>query len=80
MNEPYNDVPKYRYDLIAPAFGANDDQYDFIEVSIEEELIAAMKKADQETDKMVIVQANMGMKDAPAQLIETGIRFKAQNH
>lgn len=80
MNEPYNDVPKYRYDLIAPAFGASDDQYDFIEVSTEEELIAAMKKADQETDKMVIVQANMGMKDAPAQLIETGIRFEAQNH
>ncbi|CAK1241591.1 TPP-dependent 2-oxoacid decarboxylase [Fructobacillus evanidus] len=80
MNEPYNDVPKYRYDLIAPAFGASADQYDFIEVSTEEELIAAMKKADQETDKMVIVQANMGMKDAPAQLIETGIRFEAQNH
>ncbi|CAK1249720.1 alpha-keto acid decarboxylase family protein [Fructobacillus tropaeoli] len=80
MNEPYNDVPKYRYDLIAPAFGASDDQYDFIKVSTEEELIAAMKKADQETDKMVIVQANMGMKDAPAQLIETGIRFEAQNH
>lgn len=80
MDEPYNDVPKYRYDLIAPAFGASDDQYDFIEVSTEEELIAAMKKADQETDKMVIVQANMGMKDAPAQLIETGIRFEAQNH
>ncbi|CAK1246963.1 alpha-keto acid decarboxylase family protein [Fructobacillus cardui] len=80
MDEPYNDVPKYRYDLIAPAFSASDDQYDFIEVSTEAELIAAMKKADQETDKMVIVQANMGMKDAPAQLIETGIRFEAQNH
>lgn len=80
MNEPYNDVPKYRYDLVAPTFGASDNQYDFIEVSTEEELIAAMKKADKETDKMVIIQANMGMKDAPTQLIKTGIRFEAQNH
>ncbi|GAP03236.1 pyruvate decarboxylase, alpha-keto-acid decarboxylase [Fructobacillus pseudoficulneus] len=80
MDEPYNDVPKYRYNKIAEAFGGQADQYDFIEVSTEQELMDAMQKADQESDKMVIIQANMAMKDAPAQLIETGIRFEAQNH
>ncbi|GAO99459.1 alpha-keto acid decarboxylase family protein [Fructobacillus ficulneus] len=80
MEEPYNDVPQYRYDLIPAAFGADEDQYTFTAVSTEAELMAAMAQADQTPDKMVIIQANMGMKDAPAQLLETALRFEAQNH
>ncbi|WP_353485859.1 alpha-keto acid decarboxylase family protein [Apilactobacillus xinyiensis] len=79
MNESYNDVPKLRYDLIPQAFGANDNEYDFINVNTEKELINAMDKANQEIDKLVVVQVNMGMKDAPEQLMKTAKLFEQQN-
>lgn len=79
MNESYNDVPALNYGLMPKAFGANDDQFDFIEVSTEKELIDAISKAKEENDKFVLIQVNMGMKDVPEQLAKTAIAFANQN-
>ncbi|TPR40031.1 alpha-keto acid decarboxylase family protein [Apilactobacillus micheneri] len=79
MNEHYNDVPKLNYGLMPKAFGAKDDEYDFIEASTENELIDAMSKAKEEKDKLVLIQVNMGMKDVPEQLAKTAKAFADQN-
>ncbi|MHA8137697.1 alpha-keto acid decarboxylase family protein [Lactobacillaceae bacterium Scapto_B20] len=80
MNESYNDVPKLKYDLIPTAFGGDESNYQFINVNTEQELLDAMTEARDNKDKLVVVQSNMAIDDAPAQLIETGKRFEAQNH
>ncbi|MGX4763989.1 alpha-keto acid decarboxylase family protein [Holzapfeliella sp. JNUCC 72] len=78
--EPYNDVPKLDYSTISKAFGAKDDQYLFINVDTEKDLVNAMQTANENPDKMIVVQANMGIMDAPEQLMKTGKLFEAQNH
>ncbi|UQS84576.1 thiamine pyrophosphate-dependent enzyme [Apilactobacillus apisilvae] len=79
MNEPYNDVPQLDYELIPKAFGAKDSDYDFINVSTENQLFEAMNKANHEEDKLVVIQVNMGMKDTPEQLTKTAKAFAEQN-
>lgn len=79
MNEHYNDVPKLNYGLMPKAFGAKEDEYTFIEVSTEKELLDAMDIANKEKDKFVLIQVNMGMKDVPSQLAKTAIAFANQN-
>lgn len=78
--EPYNDVPQLNYDTIPHAFGATDKQYLFINVDTEKDLVNAMQKANDIPDKLIVIQANMGVMDAPEQLIKTGQLFEAQNH
>lgn len=79
MNEPYNDVPNLNYKLMPKAFGAKEDEYDFIEASTENELFDAIFKAKEEKDKLVLIQVNMGMKDVPEQLAKTAKAFADQN-
>ncbi|MBV0914782.1 alpha-keto acid decarboxylase family protein [Apilactobacillus sp. HBW1] len=79
MTEPYNDVPKLNYGLMPQAFGAKEDEYDFIEVSTEKELLDAMATAKEETDKFVLIQVNMAVKDVPTQLAKTATAFANQN-
>ncbi|CAI2610794.1 alpha-keto acid decarboxylase family protein [Apilactobacillus apinorum] len=79
MHESYNDVPGLNYGAMPNAFGASDDQYDFIEASTEKELIDAIEKAKVETDKFVLIQVNMDMQDVPEQLAKTAIVFANQN-
>ncbi len=78
--EPYNDVPQLNYYTIPHAFGATDKQYLFINVDTEKDLVNAMQKANDIPDKLIVIQANMGVMDAPEQLIKTGQLFEAQNH
>ncbi|WP_225361882.1 alpha-keto acid decarboxylase family protein [Apilactobacillus timberlakei] len=79
MNEPYNDVPNLNYKLMPKAFGAKEDEYDFIEASTENELFDAIFKAKEEKDKLVLIQVNMEMKDVPEQLAKTAKAFADQN-
>lgn len=73
-------MPQLNYYTIPHAFGATDKQYLFINVDTEKDLVNAMQKANDIPDKLIVIQANMGVMDAPEQLIKTGQLFEAQNH
>lgn len=79
MHESYNDVPNLNYSLMPQAFGAQDSDYCFMEASTEKELCDALVQAKQATDKLVLIQVDMGMSDVPAQLAKTAKAFADQN-
>lgn len=65
MDQSYNNVPAFDYDQVPQFFGASDDQAVVLNARTENELLATMKKAQEMTDKLVLVRVHMAQKDAP---------------
>ena len=65
MNQRYNDVPHLDYKKLPLAFGGNQNNYLALDASKENELLSALKKAQSNKDKLVLIDVKMDEKDAP---------------
>lgn len=65
MDQSYNNVPAFDYDQVPQFFGASDDQAVVLNARTENELLTTLKKAQEMTDKLVLVRVHMAQKDAP---------------
>ncbi|GEN48215.1 alpha-keto acid decarboxylase family protein [Ligilactobacillus pobuzihii] len=65
MDQSYNNVPAFDYDQVPRLFGASDDQAVVLNARTENELLVTLKKAQEMTDKLVLVRVHMAQKDAP---------------
>ena len=65
MDQSYNNVPAFDYDQVPQFFGASADQAVVLNARTENELLTTLKKAQEMTDKLVLVRVHMAQKDAP---------------
>lgn len=72
MDESYNDVPALNYDQVPELFGADPAQAVVLHAATEKELLAALKQAQKEEGKLVLVRVQMAQKDAPEVLAKMG--------
>ncbi|ERL54338.1 alpha-keto acid decarboxylase family protein [Psychrobacter aquaticus] len=75
-NQRYNDIPKCDWQSMPKAFGGNDDNTLLLKVETAGELKAALLKAADTTDKMVLIEVIAGKQDIPPLLADIAAALK----
>nr|WP_315529105.1 alpha-keto acid decarboxylase family protein [Carnobacterium maltaromaticum] len=78
-NELYNDIPMWDYQNLPYVFGGNKGNVATYKVTTEEELVAAMSQARQDTTRLQWIEVVMGKQDSPDLLVQLGKVFAKQN-
>lgn len=75
-NQRYNDIPKCDWQAMPKAFGGNDDNTLLLRVETAGELKAALLKAADTTDKMVLIEVIADKQDIPPLLADIAAALK----